>query len=935
MSDIIQVRGARQHNLKNVNIDIPRGKIVTITGVSGSGKSSLAFDTVYAEGYRKYMESLSADVRAAMGAIAKPDVDYIRGLPPVIAVEQNVSAATNPRSTLATATEIADYARIIWCVAGVQKCPHDGGEIKRRSLDECVGEILELPEGGKLYLLAPFLQGKKAAAAAGLEELKKRGWQRARANGEIFELDEPAAQKALKAENTIEIVVDRIKVGEGARSRISDSLELALKEGGGKAVALCEFGGKTFEKVLSTALSCSVCGRVFDEITPRSFSHNHPDGACPECNGIGRVMSFDERLVVPDTSKSIYGGALKPYRIGSKYLILHRCSLLKKLSLQYPFDRKAPWKDLPQDVRDFILYGDKNRAFDIRRGKSKKGEPFYFGGVLAELNHYYAHGASDAAVAKLGAYMVSSVCKACGGSRLNARSRNVFVEGKSYSDFMAMPVSAALEFVKTLKGGKFDAISEAVGGLRDRLDFLGRVGLQYLHLNREYSTLSNGEARRARLAAQLGMELVGAAYILDEPTIGLHSADNDRLIGAIKKLRDGGNSVILVEHDADAMKSSDCIVELGPKAGFSGGEVVFSGTLAECKKSMASRTGAYLSGRARIEKFSPAPIPDGRVLRVKGAREHNLKNITVDFPVGMLTVVCGVSGSGKSTLVNEILAKEAARKLNGAKELCGAHGGIEGLEYFEKCVRVDQSPIGRTPRSNPATYTKLFDKLRELFAKTPAAIARGYKASRFSFNVKGGRCEHCGGDGAVALDMQFLGDIYVQCPACKGRRYNRETLEVKYKGLDIAEALNLTVDEAAELFRAHQDIISKLKTLQDVGLGYVRLGQAANTLSGGEAQRLKLSLELSKRQSGKSLYILDEPSTGLHWDDIQKLMTLLFKLRDAGNTVIVIEHHPDIIRLADHVIELGPTGGEGGGNLIYSGDVKGLAKAKTPTAKYV
>ncbi len=936
MENVIQIHGARQHNLKNINVEIPRGKIVTITGVSGSGKSSLAFDTIYAEGYRKYLESLSADVRRVLGAIAKPDVDYIRGLPPVIAVEQNVSAATNPRSTLATATEIADYARLIWCVAGVQKCPFDGGEIKRRSLDECVEEILEFPEGGKLYLMSPFLSGKKQAAVAGIDDLKKRGWQRARINGEIVELDDGDVAKLLKAENKIEIVIDRIKVAESARSRISDSLELALKEGGGTALAYCEAEGKTFEKSLSTALSCSVCGSVFEDVSPRSFSHNHPDGACTTCGGIGRVMTFDERLVVPDDTKSIYGGALKPYRMGSRYLILHRCSLLKKLSLQYPFDRKMAWRDLPEEVRKFILYGDKNRAFEVRKSRKKKAaKPYYFEGVIAELEKYYAHGASDAMTVKLGAFMNSNVCKDCKGTRLNARGRNIFVGGMSYPEFMNLPVSDALEFVDKLKGGKFDAISEAVNGLRDRLDFLNRVGLSYLHLDREYSTLSNGEARRARLAAQLGMELVGAAYVLDEPTIGLHSSDNDRLIGAIKNLRNGGNSVILVEHDADAIKASDYIVELGPKAGFSGGEIVFEGNITACKKSKISRTGAYLSGKVEVEKYSDAPEFDGRILRVKNAREHNLKNITVDFPVGLLTVVCGVSGSGKSTLVNEILATEAARKLNGAKQLCGAHGGIEGLEYFDKCVRVDQSPIGRTPRSNPATYTKLFDKLRELFAKTPAAIARGYKASRFSFNVKGGRCEHCGGDGVVALDMQFLGDIYVECPACKGRRYNRETLEVKYKGLDISQVLELTVDEAAELFRSHNDIIAKLRTLQEVGLGYVRLGQSANTLSGGEAQRIKLSLELSKKQNGKNLYILDEPSTGLHWDDIQKLLTLLFKLRDVGNTVIVIEHHPDFIRLADNLIELGPTGGEKGGELLYSGSVDGLKKLKTPTSKYL
>ncbi len=936
MDEVIQVRGAREHNLKNIDADIPRGKIVTVTGVSGSGKSSLAFDTVYAEGYRKYLESLSADVRRVLGAIGKPDVDYIRGLPPVIAVEQNISAATNPRSTLATATEIADYARLIWCVAGVQKCPADGGEVKRRSLDECVGEILSLPEGARAHLLARYVDARKSVAAEALKELRRRGWQRARVNGTVVELDSPEAEKALKAVSSVDIVVDRLKISASARSRIADSLELALREGGGRAVLAYEADGISGEKTLSTVLSCSECGAVYEDITPRSFSHNHPDGACPSCGGIGRVMSFDERLVVPDAEKSVYNGALKPYRLGSRYVIMHRNSVLKQLSEQYPFDRKTPWKDLPEDVRRFILHGDPERTFDIRgRGRGRKREPFRFGGVLAELDWYYSHGASDAMTVKLAAYQVSSVCRDCGGARLNARSRNVFVGGISYDSFMAMPVDRALEFVRGLSGGRFSEISEAVGGLRDRLDFLNRVGLSYLRLDREYSTLSNGESRRARLAAQLGMELVGAAYVLDEPSIGLHSADNGRLIGAIKNLRDGGNSVILVEHDEDAIRESDYIIELGPKAGDAGGRVVFSGTVGECAKSAESRTGAYLSGRARLEKFSPAPKPDGRVIRVKKAREHNLKNITAEFPVGMLTVVCGVSGSGKSTLVNEILAKAAARTLNGAKELCGAHGGIEGLEHFEKCVRVDQSPIGRTPRSNPATYTKLFDKLRELFAKTPAALARGYAPSRFSFNVKGGRCEHCGGDGYVALDMQFLGDIYVECPACRGRRYNRETLEVRYKGLNIAEVLDLTVDEAAGLFRAHPDILAKLATLQDVGLGYVRLGQSANTLSGGEAQRIKLSLELSKRQNGRSLYILDEPSTGLHWDDIEKLLKLLFKLRDAGNTVIVIEHHPDFIRLADNIVELGPTGGDGGGYLLYSGTVAGLKKASTPTSPYV
>lgn len=938
MNEFIQVRGAREHNLKNIDVDIPRGKIVTITGVSGSGKSSLAFDTVYAEGYRKYLESLSSDVRRVLGSISRPDVDYIRGLPPVIAVEQNISAASNPRSTLATATEIADYARLIWCVAGVQRCPFDGSEIRRRSLDECVEEILRLPKDSKCHMLAFFLKAKKQIAIEALKDLRKRGWQRVRVNKIILELDDENLEKQIPANAEIDIVIDRLKISKDAQSRIADSLELALREGLGKALVSYEAeDGKWKELNLSTQLSCTKCGTIFDDITPRSFSHNHPDGACAHCGGIGRVMSFDERLVIPDPNKSIKGGALKPYRMGPLNVVMRRNSLLKQISEQYPFERDTPWKDLPEEIRHFILYGNPDRSFSLKkRAKSKKApDPFVFKGILAELDYFYAHKASDAMTVKLTAFQVSHVCKECGGARLNARSRNVFIKEKSYPEFMSMPVEKSLEFTTKLKGGKFEAIHEAVGGLHDRLDFLNRVGLSYLRLDREYSTLSNGESRRARLAAQLGMELVGAAYVLDEPTIGLHSADNDRLIGAIKNLRDSGNSILLVEHDGDAIKASDYIIELGPKAGFSGGELIFKGTVKECEKSKTSRTGAYISGKVKIEKHSPTPKFGGKYISIKGASENNLKNINVKFPVGLMTVVCGVSGSGKSTLVNEILAKAAAFELNGAKELCGAHKGIEGLNYFEKCVRADQAPIGRTPRSNPATYTKIFDKIRELYAKTPTALAKGYSASRFSFNLKGGRCEHCQGDGSVHLDMQFLGDIYIQCPACLGKRYNRETLEVRYKGLDISQALDLSVDESADLFRAHSDLVSRLKTLQDVGLGYVRLGQSATTLSGGEAQRIKLSLELSKNQRGKNLYILDEPSTGLHWDDIDKLIALLFRLRDAGNTIIVIEHHPDFIRLADHIVELGPTGGDAGGQIIFEGTPEQLKHAKTPSSPYM
>lgn len=921
-SGFIEVVGAKEHNLKNLSLKIPRGKIVAFTGKSGSGKSTLAFDTIYAEGYRKYMESLSADARRLLSQIDKPNVESIRGLSPVIAIEQVKSLGSNPRSTLATLTEIADYARLVWSIAGDQFCPEDGGRIIRRSLDDCVGEVMKLPEKARVYVLAPRPNVKPAELRGELKKLRQQAWQRVRINGSILELDDPQAERSvlagIKGQVRLEIVIDRFPRSSVAQDRIADSLELAFREGGDKSIILYQIDGELHELILSIAFACEKCGTVYAPLTVRSFSFNHPDGACKYCGGIGKVMRTQPELAVPDTSKSITDGAVKAWRIGSKTIIILHNRIMRQLAQQYPFDLYTPWCDLPEDVRNFLLYGDKKRVFSlrIRRGNSRPVEMF-FDGILADVDRICAETQSDAVRARLSAFQSTSVCPECGGARLSKRSRNVFVDGVGYDKFCAMCVEDALKFItKVLGNPKYAAVADAVKGLRDRLSFLESVGLRYLGLDREASTLSGGEAQRARLATQLGMDLTGVTYVLDEPTIGLSKVDNFRLINAIKTLKNRGNSVLLVEHDEDALKAADWVVELGPEAGERGGNLMFNGTLQDCIKSDSSRTGMYLSGRARIERPAPKLSIVDKFIIVKGACENNLKNLTVKFPVGLFTVVTGVSGSGKSTLVNDILARAAAFKLNGSHEIAGRHSGISGLENFTTCVRVDQSPIGKSPRSNPATYTKLFDLLRELYALCPLSKTRGYKAGRFSFNVKGGRCENCQGDGFIKLDMQFLGDVFITCPSCGGKRYNRETLEVRYKGLNIAEALNLTVDEALDVFSAHPKIVAKLQTLKEVGLGYIHLGQPANTLSGGEAQRIKLSLELSRRTRGQALYILDEPTTGLHWDDIVKLLTLLFKLRDAGNTIIVIEHHPDFIKLADYLIELGPTGGANGGYLL-------------------
>jgi excinuclease ABC subunit A len=927
----IHIKGAREHNLKNLELRLPRGKLVVITGPSGSGKSSLVFDTLYAEGHRKYMESLSTEARQVLEQLRRPDVDFIHGLSPVLAIEQRTGGGS-PRTTVATVTEIADYARLLWALQGEQFCPKDGGRIEPRSLDDCVERVLREAPGGRVMLLAPWMHARPSVLRDELPRLRQRGFQRVRVEGEIKPLDDPHLLPAGIKELAVDLVIDRLVAVPDQRSRLADSLELAFREGQDRAVALVQKSPEApwIEIALSQNLSCAVCGEVYDRLTPRHFSFNHQEGACPACGGLGRQMTFSAELVVPDPEKSVRSGALKPWRIGGKNLIIKHNAILKQLAEQLPFDPEKRWRELPEAVRQTLLHGAGERLFSFRLRRMKHPKLMPFAGVLAMLDHSWRETRSDGFRARLTTFQVSAECPACHGSRLNPRAAAVKLAARGLPEFFAMNVTAAHAFAVELGQGLagVESVREVLAGIEQRLHFLLETGLGYLTLDREYSTLSGGEAQRVRLATQLGMGLIGVIYVLDEPSIGLHAHDNRKLIETLWELRDRGNTVIVVEHDEETMRAADELVELGPGAGTEGGELLFQGTPAACAQlpATASRTGPYLARKLRVVKDARTRAPDGRWLTVRGAREHNLKNLDVAFPVGLLTCVAGVSGSGKSTLVNDILAAAAARKLNGAKTLPGRHRGLEGLEHFEKTVLVDQEPIGRSPRSNPATYTKLLDLLRDLFAKCPLAKVRGYRASRFSFNVRGGRCERCQGDGQIRLDMQFLADAYTECPSCGGRRFNRETLEVRFHGRNIADVLALTVREAMELFRNIPRITEKLETLDAVGLGYLQLGQSAVTLSGGEAQRLKLSLELSKRQQGQTLYILDEPTTGLHWADIQRLMDLLFKLRDAGNTIVVIEHNLDVIHLADWIIDLGPGGGDAGGELVYTGPRAGIEK---------
>lgn len=925
----IHIKGAREHNLRNLELRIPRGKLVVLTGPSGSGKSSLAFDTIYAEGYRKYMESLSASARQVLEQLKRPDVDFIHGLSPVLAIEQRTGGGS-PRSTVATVTEVADYARLLWALCGEQRCPKDGGRVVKRSLDDCLSQLYRDAPAERAIVLAPWLTAKPAVLRDELPRLRQRGFQRVRIAGEIKSLDEPKLVPNGAEEITVELVVDRVVITADQRSRLADSLELAFREGQNRALVLVQQGPDApwREIPLSQSLSCVTCGDVFEPLTPRHFSFNHSEGACAECGGLGRKLAFSEELIVPKPEKSVREGAIKPWRIGGRNLIIRHSSLLKQLAEQLPYDAETPWQDLPAETRQALLHGAGERLFSFRIRRTQKAELRPFPGVIALLDQGRRESRSDGYRARLATFMSSDDCPSCHGLRLNSRSAAVLLGGKSFAGFTAADIRRALEFMQGLPAvlPATDAVREVLDGVTQRLHFLTETGLGYLTLDREYTTLSGGEAQRVRLATQLGMGLVGVIYVLDEPSIGLHPHDNQRLLATLRELRDRGNTVLVVEHDADTMRMADEMIELGPGAGTEGGHILFQGSPAECAKLPArvSRTGAYLAGKESVVKDAPAKEPDGRWLTVKGASEHNLKEVEARFPVGLLTCVTGVSGSGKSSLVNDILATAAVRKLNGAKALPGRHRGLTGLEHFEKAVVVDQEPIGRSPRSNPASYVGLLDLLRDLFAKLPLAKVRGYKANRFSFNVRGGRCERCQGDGQIRLDMQFMADAYTPCPSCDGRRFNRETLEVRYHGKSIADVLALTVREAMELFRALPRIMEKLATLDAVGLGYLQLGQSATTLSGGEAQRIKLSLELSKREQGTTLYILDEPTTGLHWTDIQRLMDLLFKLRLAGNTLIVIEHNLDVIRLADWIIDLGPGGGPDGGAIVYTGPVAGL-----------
>jgi len=941
-TDHIVVKGARENNLKNLTVSIPRGKLVGVTGVSGSGKSSLIFNVIAAEGHRKYVESLSTKARQALEKVSKPDVDYVEGLSPVLSIEQVSARGAGPRSTVATATEIADYARLLWATAGTPHCPKDGAPVTRKSLDLCVEEILEEGSGKRMLLLAPWMRAKASVIREEIEGLERRGFQRLRMDGEIKRLDQydliPSGTKG--REISVDLVIDRLSISEDSRSRLADSLELAFEEGNEQAIALIEGDKNEWNELhLSQGFACHLCGTTYPTPTPKLFSWNHPDGACETCGGLGEVLCYREDLVIPDPSLSLNKGAIKPWRLGSRKMINLRKNLLKALSEQMGFSLSIAWEKLPHEVQNLLLYGDQHHTFEIKLefGRGKKAKMQTFPGVFKDLEETMRSTSSDNLRAKLLTFQYGTTCEECRGSRLSAYSRSVLLAGSSLENFFSSSANQAWNFIhkKARKDKNCLQVGDALHGLEQRLGFINEVGLGYLGLDRPYRSLSGGEAQRSRLATQLGMGLVGVIYALDEPSVGLHPADHNRLIGVLHGLRDRGNSVLVVEHDAETLLACDHLLEVGPGPGTEGGNLIFDGTLKECIKSEHSRSGSFLSGKEWIERNGKNKKPGKLSFTVKEARANNLQKVNASFPVGLLTVVCGVSGSGKSSLVNEVLAKSAAQLLHRSKQLPGAHGGITGLENFDQAVRIDQSPIGKSPRSNPATYVKLFDQLRSLFAKCSLSKVRGYGPGRFSFNIPGGRCERCKGDGVVKLDMQFLADVYVECESCQGKRYNRETLEVRYRGRSISEVLDLTVAEAKEIFAKHPPVFNKLETLDAVGLGYLKLGQAANTLSGGEAQRLKLSLELSRKQNGRTLYLLDEPTTGLHWLDIQKLLDLLFKLRDSGNTLVIIEHNLDVIRLADHVIEIGPSGGRFGGKLIFEGTPEKLAKKDTPTGKFL
>ena len=931
----IKIRGAKEHNLKGIDVDIPRDEFVVLTGLSGSGKSSLAFDTIYAEGQRRYMESLSSYARQFLGQMEKPNVEKIEGLSPAISIDQK-STNRNPRSTVGTVTEIYDYFRLLYARIGIPHCPKCGREIRKQTVDQMVDQIMSMPQGTKIQLLAPVVRGRKGEHQKLLERAKRSGYVRVQVDGSVYELTEEIRLDKNKKHN-IEIVVDRLVVKPGIEKRLTDSIEnvLNLAEG---LMTVDVIGGEPVQ--FSQSFSCPDCGISIDEIEPRSFSFNNPFGACPECYGLGYKMEFDEDLMIPDKRLSLAEGAIQVMGWQSSAdPSSYTYATLKALSKEYGFSLNTPYQELPEDVRHILIYGTGGRTVKVHY-RGQRGEGVYdvaFEGLIQNVNRRYRETGSDAIKQQYEEFMRITPCKCCGGQRLKKDALAVTVADKNIYEVTSLSIRKLQEFLNDMQLTRQQLLigEQVIKEIKARVGFLVDVGLDYLTLARATGTLSGGEAQRIRLATQIGSGLVGVAYILDEPSIGLHQRDNDKLLATLKHLKDIGNTLIVVEHDEDTMRAADYIVDIGPGAGEHGGEVVAVGNAEEIMKNKKSLTGAYLSGRIQI------PVPEERrkptgFLTIKGARENNLKNIDVKIPLGIMTCITGVSGSGKSSLTNEILYKHLARDLNRARVIPGKHDDILGLDQLDKVIDIDQSPIGRTPRSNPATYTGVFDMIRDLFAATPDAKARGYKKGRFSFNVKGGRCEACSGDGILKIEMHFLPDVYVPCEVCGGKRYNRETLEVKYKGKSIYDVLNMTVEEALKFFENVPSIHRKIQTLYDVGLSYIRLGQPSTELSGGEAQRIKLATELSKRGTGKTIYILDEPTTGLHFADVHKLIEILRRLSDSGNTVVVIEHNLDVIKTADYIIDMGPEGGDGGGTVIAEGTPEEVAKVKKSyTGQYV
>jgi len=931
----IKIRGANEHNLKNIDVDIPRNEFVVLTGLSGSGKSSLAFDTIYAEGQRRYMESLSSYARQFLGQMEKPNVERIDGLSPAISIDQK-STNRNPRSTVGTVTEIYDYLRLLYARIGIVHCPKCGKEIKKQTVDQMVDHIMELPEKTKIQLLAPVVRGRKGMHQKLFEQAKKSGYVRVQVDGNIYELtEEIVLDKNIK--HNIEIVVDRLVIKAGIEKRLTDSIENVLELADG-LMMVDIIGGETMR--FSQSFSCPECGISIDEIEPRSFSFNNPFGACPECYGLGYKMEFDEDLMIPDKSLAISEGAIQVMGWQScTDKSSYTYAILKALAKEYDFDLDTPYQDLPEDIRTMLIYGTDGRIVKVYY-RGQRGEGVYdvtFEGLIKNVERRYRETGSETMKQEYEAFMRITPCKVCGGQRLKRESLAVTVGDKNIYEVTTMSIKKLAAFFEHLELTKQQQLigTQVIKEIKARVGFLINVGLEYLTLARATGSLSGGEAQRIRLATQIGSGLVGVAYILDEPSIGLHQRDNDKLLNTLNNLRELGNTLIVVEHDEDTMLAADYIVDIGPGAGEHGGEVVAVGTAQEIMKNKDSITGAYLSGKIKI------PVPEERrkptgYLTIRGAKENNLKNIDVEVPLGVMTCITGVSGSGKSSLTNEILYKTLAKKLNRARTISGAHDTIEGINQLDKVIDIDQSPIGRTPRSNPATYTGVFDMIRDLFAATPDAKARGYKKGRFSFNVKGGRCEACAGDGILKIEMHFLPDVYVPCEVCQGKRYNRETLEVHYKGKTIYDVLDMTVEEAMTFFENVPSIYRKIKTLYDVGLSYIRLGQPSTTLSGGEAQRIKLATELSKRSTGKTIYILDEPTTGLHFADVHKLIEILRRLSEGGNTVVVIEHNLDVIKTADYIIDMGPEGGDKGGTVIAKGTPEQVAKAaKSYTGQYL